>query len=273
MEEAEVAGHEWPEGVAGGGAVAANDEGHIRDHAERPGARAPGSARRLTHAPHVRGRGEDSAVDAVGDLAGQAQSLRPLDAEEDRHVARWRGLEGDAVHGEALAAEGQPLARKEPPDDLDALAHRLERRRERDAHPLLDPDAIAGTQAEHHAPGRQARERRGLHRQQRRVPRVGVHHADPDDGALGDGRRGAGEREGAGIEVVLDEPDTAESRTLRGACPAGHVPRRVGPEKRDAEAIGEAQARSSRGAPRAACRSRRRRRAPPAARCGSPPGP
>src|SRR5213078_1977329 len=97
VEEAEVAGHEWPEGVAGGGAVAANDEGHIRDHAERPGARAPGSARRLTHAPHVRGRGEDGAVDAVGDLAGQAQSLRPVDAEEDRHVARWRGLEGDAV--------------------------------------------------------------------------------------------------------------------------------------------------------------------------------
>ena len=262
VQEAEVAGHERPERRARRRAVLGDGERHVRDHAERRRARRARRGGRRAHAADVGGRGQDRTVHAVGHLAREGERPRPLDAEEDRHPPARRPLEADAVQGEAPAAPGQALAREEPPDDLDALAHGVERRRERDAHPLLDPRAVARAEAEHHAPRRQARERGGLHREQRRVARVGVHDADADGDALGHRGGGAGEREGAGVEVVLDEPDAAEPRALGGPCPGGHVARRRGAEERDAGAIREARAHSARAARRAARRSRRRRPAP-----------
>lgn len=48
--------------------------------------------------------------------------------------------------------------------------------------------------------------------------------------------------EGAGIVIGLDDPDTPEPRTFRGARPGHGVARRVAPDESETEALSPARA-------------------------------
>ena len=84
-------------------------------------------------------------------------------------------------------------------------------------HLVGDPSPDARAEPEHDASGRDAGERRGLHRDQRRVARERIDHGRADGDARGHRGGGAGEREGARLEIVLDEPEAVEAGGLGGA--------------------------------------------------------
>src|SRR5437867_2035650 len=69
--------------------------------------------RRRADAPDVIRRRQHGAVHTVGDLTGEAQRLRPLHAEQNRHVPRARDVvETNVVEIEAFAVKSEPLAGK-----------------------------------------------------------------------------------------------------------------------------------------------------------------
>ena len=128
------------------------------------------------HPGHVLGRREHRAEHTVGTLAREPERLRALHAEQHGHRLGRAPLELDAIDGEDLAANRDPLAPEQAPDDRDTLAQTAEGRLERDAHLRLDPVPVTRAEPQHDAPGRDAGEGGRLHGEQRGVPRVRIHH-------------------------------------------------------------------------------------------------
>src|SRR5262249_61733499 len=97
------------------------------------------------------------------------------------------------------------LALPESADPVNGLTESGERRRNRQAHLIGQPVPYAGAEAERDSAGREAGQRRRLHRDERRVASRGIHYAEPD-GRVARGRReGARERERSVLKIVLDE--------------------------------------------------------------------
>jgi hypothetical protein len=180
-------------------------------------------------------------VHAVGNLCGQRQRPGPLHAEHDGHRRDRRRLQRHVVDREALAGEGHALAGEEAAHEGGALAQAAQRRLERDVHLLVDPAAVAAAQAEHDPARRQTGQGGRLHRDQGRVPRVRVDDAEADRDPLGRRRRRAGQREGARLEVVLDDPQAPEARALGATGPRDGRARQAVAQERDAEASAPAR--------------------------------
>ena len=157
--------------------------------------------------------GEHRQYGAVGDLAREPQALLVDETHVDRQLFLRLVRELHPVEGEDVAGDGHLLAGKQPPQARDAFAQRRERRARAQAH-LIEPERHAEADPGPDAAGVEARHRRELHREKRRVPGDGRHDADADRQLARRAQRGCHARHGAGEETVLREPELAEPETL-----------------------------------------------------------
>ena len=169
---------------------------------------------------------------AVRDLAGQLGHSRAVRGDVDlQRRLRQLHVQVEVLDREDLALVARELAREDPPEDRDEVAHRRDRLAV--LLPVPGPHVAARLHAEpeDQAPARQLVQRRRLQRHRHRRPRPDAHDAGGDPDPLGL-QRGGGRRPERVAERDLREPGRLPARRLRAA---GEVDRQRRRQPREEE--------------------------------------
>ena len=191
-------------------------------------------------------------VDAVGDLAGQAQHQRPAHrAQQQRHAAGDgpRNGEHPAVPEELAVELGRAGVeqRAHRPMRLTQPAHRVELGRV--APELLQHREIANRERGGGAATRELVERRQLLRDQQRVAQRHVRDARRQADAAGLARRGRQERPGIAVVDLVDAEDRVDGGLVGGPNRRQHLGGRCVRQQLDAHTQHAIPPRDTRSTP------------------------